>query len=393
MRILTFTTLYPNTIHPSHGIFVENRLRHLVREESVTARVVAPVPWFPFRSKVFGRYGELAQVPEEEERFGVRILHPRYPLIPKLGMSTAPFLMYQVLAPMIGRCIRSGYDFDLLDAHYFYPDGVAAVMIGKRFSKPVVITARGTDINLIPEHAVPRRLIRWAAKEASGLIAVCQALKDRMTMLGMDPSKTWVLRNGVDLDTFQPKERGPVRSRLGLTGKVLLSVGHLIPRKRNDLVLRALPHIPDAVLLIVGDGPCERELKALADSLGVQERVRFLGRIPQAELPWIYSVADALILASDREGWPNVLLEAMACGTPVVATSVWGVPEVVASDAAGVLVDDPSPEAIAGAARRLLSGPVDRGKTRAYAEAFSWDDTTQGQLSLFERVMAERSSK
>jgi glycosyltransferase involved in cell wall biosynthesis len=114
--------------------------------------------------------------------------------------------------------------------------------------------------------------------------------------------------------------------------------------------------------------------------------------MPQAELPRIYSAADALVLASDREGWPNVLLEAMACGTPVVATRVGGVPEVVTSAAAGILVDDPSPDAIAAAARRLLSEPPDRNETRAYAEAFSWDDTTQGQLSLFERILAGRSS-
>ena len=152
MRILTFTSLYPNAVQPHSGVFVENRLRHLVSEGSVEARVIAPVPWFPWRGNAFGRYAIMARVPAEERRFGITVLHPRYPLIPKIGMTTAPFLMYAAIRSVAAELMESGYDFDLIDAHYFFPDGVAAAMLGIWLDRPVVITARGTDINLIPRY-------------------------------------------------------------------------------------------------------------------------------------------------------------------------------------------------------------------------------------------------
>jgi hypothetical protein len=151
MKLLTFSTLFPNAVHPSHGIFVETRLRYLMASGKVESRVVAPVPWFPSGNPRFGRYADYARVPAEEQRHGIQISHPRYMLLPKIGMQVAPWLLARSVKAQIGRIIDEGYDFDVLDAHYFYPDGVAAVMLGKYFNKPVVITARGTDINLIPQ--------------------------------------------------------------------------------------------------------------------------------------------------------------------------------------------------------------------------------------------------
>ncbi|HEX8886452.1 MAG TPA: glycosyltransferase, partial [Noviherbaspirillum sp.] len=170
MKLLTFSTLFPNQQRPNHGIFVETRLRYLVASRQVQSRVVAPVPWFPFTHPRFGLYAAYAQVPHSEQRFGLDVSHPRYPVIPKLGMSAAPVLLANSLKSTLGRIIDEGYDFDLIDAHYFYPDGVAAVMLGRYFNKPVVITARGTDINLVPQYRLPRRMIRWAAGQAAGMI-------------------------------------------------------------------------------------------------------------------------------------------------------------------------------------------------------------------------------
>jgi glycosyltransferase involved in cell wall biosynthesis len=387
MRILTFTTLYPSAARPHHGVFVEDRLRHLVGTGKVTSRVIAPVPWFPFGQAMFAGYGDLARTPREDERFGIPIRYPRYPLIPKVGMTAAPFLLHAPTAGVLRRILAGGYDFDLIDAHYYYPDGVAAVMAGRRLNKPVVITARGTDINLIPTYRLPRRMILWAAARAAALITVCQALKDRLVELGVPERRVTVLRNGVDLDMFRPGDRRAARARLGLTGPSLLSVGHLIPRKGHDIVIRALQMLPDARLLIVGEGPAESTLRRLASSLGLEERVVFVGRVPHDRLLEYYYAADALVLASSREGWANVLLEAMACGTPVVATDVWGTSEVVAAPEAGLLVHERSPKAVAEAIDALLARPPDRGATRAYAERFSWDATTERQIELFQRAL------
>lgn len=390
LRLLTFTTLYPNAVRSAHGVFVENRLRHLVAGGGVELQVVAPVPWFPFRAERFGRYAEMARVPAAETRHGVAIRHPRYPLLPRIGMTTAPLLLYLASRGALRDLQRAGYDFDLIDAHYFYPDGVAAALLGREFGKPVTITARGTDINLIPDHALPRRMILWAAARAAGLIAVCAALKDRMVELGMSADRIRVLRNGVDLALFRPVDRAAARARLGLKRRTLLSVGHLIERKGHYLVIEALASTPDTDLLIAGDGEEEPRLRALSAKFGVASRVRFLGQVPHEELPAIYGAADALVLASSREGWPNVLLESMACGTPVVATRVWGSPEVVADAAAGELVEARTALAIAAAIERLFARNPDRAATRRYAEGFSWDETSRGQLDLFRQIVGRR---
>ncbi len=382
MNILTFTTLYPNAVQPQHGIFVENRLRHLAASGRVDVRVVAPVPWFPFRAAAFGRYATFAKIPAGETRSGLDVLHPRSPVIPKIGMNVAPLLLYASVRPVIRRMMKSGFEIDLIDAHFFYPDGVAAVMLGRSLRKPVVVTARGTDINLYPSYVLPGRMIRWAADKAAGVITVSQALKDTLVDIGADPMRIHVLRNGVDLEMFRPVDRVAAGERLGL-----LSVGHLIPQKGHDLVIRALSQLPEATLVIVGEGPEEAALKTLANSLGLNSRVKFLGPIDHDRLHEVYGAADVLVLASSREGLPNVVLEAMACGTPVVASDIGGTREIVTAPAAGVLLSGRTPEAIAAAVRNLRASPPDRSETRAFAENFSWDRTTQGQLDLFGEIL------
>ena len=184
LQILTFTTLYPSAARPTHGIFVETRLRKLIESGAVSARVVAPCPWFPFTSPKFGAYAAFARTPRSETRHGIEIDHPRYPLLPKIGMNSAPLAIFAASLPLLRRQIRDGRDFDLIDAHYFYPDGVAAILLGRVLGRPVVITARGDDLDLIATYAVPRRWIRWAARHAAGLITVSSGLKRRLEALG-----------------------------------------------------------------------------------------------------------------------------------------------------------------------------------------------------------------
>ena len=391
IRILTVTTLYPNAAQPSHGIFVENRIRHLVRTGLVDLRVTAPVPWFPFSNAVFGRYARYRRAPRAEERHGIPIRHPRFLAIPKIGTIAAPFLLHAALLRDVHAMMRTEAVFDVIDAHYFYPDGVAAAWLGRRLGIPVAITARGTDLNYLAlRHPTICQMIRRAAEEADGLIVVCEALKKVLIDIGISASRVQVLRNGVDLQLFHPLERTDVREALALKRLTLLSVGHLIPRKGHDIVIGALEHLPDVDLLIVGEGPERRRLETLARTLRVMDRVRFLGHVPHEELVRLYSAADALVLASSREGWANVLLEAMACGTPVVASNVWGTPEVVSTPAAGILVRERTPVAFSNAIRGLLANPPPRFATRSHAEAFSWDATTLGQLNLFRAIIARR---
>jgi glycosyltransferase involved in cell wall biosynthesis len=368
-------------------------LRHLVASQAARSLVIAPVPWFPSRSERFGPWSDYARVPDAETRFGIDVRHPRYPVIPKVGMSIAPWLLYRFMLPVIRRLLADGHRFDAIDAHYVYPDGVAAAWLGKRLGLPVVITARGTDVNLIPRYAVPRRLIQGAIRDASALVAVSAALKQALVDLGAPDEKVTVLRNGVETDVFRPPpDRAAARAALGLTRPALISVGGLLERKGHHRAIEAMKQLPSFQLIIVGEGPERARLAALIRSLDLADRVRLLGPIPHAALPALYGAADASVLASSREGWANVLLESMACGTPVVASDIWGNPEVVRAPDAGVIYQPNTPDGIASGVRRLFAALPERSATRRYAEAFSWDETTAGQLALFRRVIAQRAS-
>lgn len=387
IRTLLFSTLYPNSVRMSHGIFVETRLRQLLASGRIETRVIAPVPWFPFRHKAFGNYAKYAAVPRHEVHNGIDVDHPRFSLLPKVGMSMAPASLARAGLKAARQLISDGYNFDLIDAHYFYPDGVAATLIGKALNKPVVITARGSDINLIPQYDHPRRLIMQAAEDCAAMITVSAALKEAIVCLGGTAEKIVVLRNGVDLKLFYPEDRTQARCQWGVTHFALASVGNLIPTKGHQFAIEALQFLPEAELLIAGQGPHEQHLRDLALRLGVADRVRFLGVLAQAELRSLYSAVDVLVLASEREGWPNVLLEAMACGTPVVAGNVGGIPEIVSTPESGLLLEAGNAISIAAGVNRLRSAMPSREATRAHAEQFSWQSTTEGQWRLFDRVL------
>lgn len=388
IRLLVFTSLYPNSVQPQCGIFVEERIRQLLESGEVTARVVAPVPWFPFRHPGFGQYSVYASVPEREERYGVEIMHPRFPAIPKVGMGIAPFLMYRALRPVLTSILAEQQPFDLIDAHYFYPDGVAAVHLGHYLGKPVVITARGTDVNLIPRYRVPKRQILQAAKHAAAIVTVSQALKEVLVGLGVAEGKITTLRNGVDLDRFYPLVPRATGDGNGVVGPVWLSVGHLVELKGLPIVIAALAQIPAVTLLIVGEGPQKSALRQLARRLGVAARVRFLGAVRHVDLCSYYNASDVLILASSREGMPNVVLEALACGTPVIATDVGGIRELVTSPEAGELLRERTANELVAAWHRLCARKPDRLATRRFAERFNWLPTVQGLKTLYAGILA-----
>jgi teichuronic acid biosynthesis glycosyltransferase TuaC len=388
VRTLLLSTLYPSAARPGHGLFVETRLRELLRSGEVQTRVVAPVPWFPFTGEKFGEYAQFARTPRHEQRHGIEVYHPRYLLPPKVGMQVAPWLLARGAWATVRRLIEQGFDFDLIDAHYYYPDGVAAGFIARRLGKPFVVTARGTDLNLIPQYAVPRRLILRTAAAASASVGVCRALVDRLAELGADPAKLLTMRNGVDLQRFRLEPQAEARRRLGMEpGMWLVSVGALIERKGHHLIIDALALLPGVRLALVGRGPEHSALQARASAAGVADRVRFVGQVDNEDLRWWYAAADASVLCSSREGWANVLLESMACGTPVIATDIWGTPEVVATPQAGRLMRDRSAAALVEAIGALQSAMPPREQVRAYAEQFSWQATTDAQVRLFREIV------
>ncbi len=387
---LTIASLYPNAAMPTFGLFVERRIQQLVAAGVITTRVLAPVPWFPLRHPHLGRWSRWARVPQVECRGGITIEHPRYPHIPRWGTALQPHTMAAVLAHRARALHRRGFRFRLVDAHYAYPDGVAALALARAFRVPLVVTARGTDLNLLARFPTPRRRLQRLAREAAALVAVSAALAEVWVELGAPRERVQVIHNGVDFQHFRPLPRAAARARLGLPpGPWVLTVGELIPRKGIDLLVRALVELSGFRLAVVGEGPGRAALERLARELGVAARVVFAGARPPQELPWWYAAADVFALASRREGLPNVVLEALACGRPVVASRVWGLPEAVAEPVAGRLIADPTPAAFAHAIRELAARPPAPAAVRATVRTFSWEATVRRLAALFATLTQE----
>lgn len=394
IRIVLLSSLYPNEQQPRHGIFVEQRLRHLLASSEIEAKVVAPVPWFWSAHPRYGRYARMAAVAPVEHRHGLDILHPRYLVIPKVGMTAGPAAMAWSAGRALALLRRQGFDFDLIDAHYFYPDGVAAARLSARFDRPLVITARGADINTIANMRIPGRQVRVAARRADALLGVSASLSEKITRLGVSRDKVTTLRNGVDLSVFAPMDQAVARANLGVSGQVWLCVGHMIERKGMYIALAALAAVPGVTLVIAGDGPDEDSLRRQAARLGIADRVRFAGAVAHTELPGYYNAADALILPTRSEGMPNVVLEALACGTAVIATAVDGIPEIMGGPPAGRLLSERTADAVISAWQSITADEMAKGgrmARRNYAQQFGWEPTTQGQIQVFRQILSRQA--
>lgn len=381
LRVLTLSTLYPDASRPDFGGFVERQTRALAAHPDVELQVVAPVGLPPWPASRHHRYRALADLPPYEQRHGIAVHRPRFPVLPLVGGRLAPGSLARAVLPLL-RHIRRDFAFDVVDAEFFYPDGPAAARLAGALGVPFSIKARGSDIHHWARSAGCRRQIVAAAEQASALLAVSAALRDDMVGLGIRRDKIRVHYTGVDLASFRPIDRDAAKAALGIAGPLLLSVGYLIERKGQQLAVAAMAELPGATLLIVGDGPARAALQAQIAALGLSERVRLLGPLPHAELPPLFAAADALVLPSASEGLANVWVEALASGTPVVTAPVGGAREVIDRPAAGRLVAR-EPRAIAAAVRDILAAPPAQAEVRAAAERFSWAANT---AALYEHL-------
>jgi teichuronic acid biosynthesis glycosyltransferase TuaC len=394
MRILTFTSLFPNAGQPLLGVFVQQRMSHFAKRPGNSVTVVAPVPYFPSWLPS-ARWKKFARVPGQEIIGGLKVHHPRYLMLPGVSMPLQGYSMFSASLSLVRR-LHKETPFDCIDAHYVYPDGFAGVMLGKRLGIPVIVSARGTDMNLFPSFALIRPMIRWTLENAAGTIGVCETLKDEMIALGAAENRSTAIGNGIDLERFTPVDRQGARHRLGIPAdsKVIVSVGALIPRKGYHLLIPAFAGLtqrnPNLWLYIVGEGESRGQLENLARENGVQDRVALVGSKPNDELRYWFSAADVSCLASSREGWANVLLESLACGTPVVATRVWGAPEVISSPQLGILVDQ-TVESIGEGLEVALRTQWDPGILIRYASSRTWDVVAEEvQKFLTARLAGER---
>jgi glycosyltransferase involved in cell wall biosynthesis len=385
LHILTLSTLFPNAVQPNFGIFVERQTAGLSARQDMDVTVINPVGMPPWPLNRSGQYAALNTLPRHEVWRGLNVYRPRFTLIPKFGGPYNPAMIANAILPLV-RALHSENPFDLIDAEFFYPDGPAALRLSQALGIPFTIKARGADIHHWGNAKGCGRQILAAANAASGLLAVSSALKADMTALGMDAGKIMVHYTGLDQGRFAPRDRAAEKARLGISGPMVLSVGALIPRKNQALLIEALPQLPSVTLCLAGQGTSESDYRTLASKLGVADRVRFMGNVPHDDLPALFAAADVMALVSQSEGLANAWVEALACGTPVVASNVGGAPELIRSADAGRIVETNIP-AIVSAIDELIRNPIAPERVAASVAHFSWTNNAERLEAFFRDIV------
>jgi teichuronic acid biosynthesis glycosyltransferase TuaC len=378
LRVLTLSTLFPDATRPNFGMFVERQTRELASRDGVDLTVIAPIGLPPWPLSLHPRYRALAALPKHEQWRGLDVHRPRFPIVPAVGGRWHPALMMRAIRPLVRR-LHAEKPFDVIDASFFFPDGPVARRLSADLGIPYSVKARGADIHHWGRDPATAAMVRDAADHAAGLLAVSAAMKADMAALGIDPDKIRVHYTGVDLDRFALTDRAEAKAARGLSGQVIATLGALIPRKGQALVIEALAGLPDATLLLLGEGPDRPTLEAQARSLGLAERVRFLGSVPHADLPGWLAASDVMALPSASEGLANAWVEALACGVPLVISEAGGARELVDRPEAGRIVPREA-EAIRGAIADLLATPPDPAAVRETARRFTW--TANGDTLL-----------
>lgn len=387
-RVLSISTLYPNAHRPRFGTFVARQMEALAARGDWDVTVINPIGVPPL---ALGRYKALAEAAVTGVEGGVTVHRPRFTLVPAVGGPINPRMITRAVLPLAKR-LHALAPFDLVDAQFFYPDGPAAAKIAAALDIPLSIKARGADIHLWGGKAYALRQMLRAAEQAAGLLAVSEALKQDMAERGFPRGKITVHYTGLDRALFRPLGRTESRARLAqelgipTSGPLLVTVGALIPRKGQHLVIRALARLPEAQLALVGAGPDQAALEVLVRESGMAGRVHFLGSLDHQLLPVVLSASDAMVLPSASEGLANAWVEALACGCPLVISEAGGAREVVTRPEAGRIVEREA-GAIAEAVRELLADPPAREAVARCAARFSWEANVAALAGYYEGLL------
>ncbi len=398
-HLVVFSTLFPHAGAPNAGPFIRERMFRV--GEVLPLTVVSPQPWFPGQS-LLRRWKPHFRPPalRHESQQGIEVLHPRFFSVPG-AFKQLDGLFMALGSYFTLKKLQRASQLDILDAHFAYPDGYAATLLGKWLGVPVTITLRGTEIPHSNNTKLRPLLVR-ALTRAVRVFSVSGSLRQHAIGLGISADKIRVVGNGVDSAKFYPVERNEARAQLGIAAdaQVLISVGGLVERKGFHRVIECLPELkrrfPKLVYLIVGGASAEGDMRAELEQqvamLGLHDTVRLLGIIPAASLKWSLSAADVFVLSTRNEGWANVFLEAMACGLPVISTDVGGNAEVVCGDELGMIVPFGDRSALSVALMTALEKNWDRAAIIAYARANDWHTRVVILVEEFNDIYTRRKS-
>jgi glycosyltransferase involved in cell wall biosynthesis len=391
-HVLAMATLYPNPVNPRFGTFVARSLEALAKRGDWRVTVLNPIGLPPL---ALGRYRPLADLPPVAVEGGITVHRPRFTLLPKVGGRRNPQAIARTVLPLV-REIHARDPIDVIDAEFFYPDGPAVATIGEQMGIPVSIKARGSDINLWGAMDFGKKQILEAADKAAGLLAVSENLAGEMAALGIDRDKITIHYTGLDRDRFRPLDNVSLRPTLAkqlefdlpADAPLFVSVGALIERKGQSLILEAMTQIPDSRLILVGKGEDEALLRSRCAELGLTDRVHFAGSLDHDVMPVILSAADIMVLPTASEGLANAWVEALACGTPCVTCNVGGAGELFTSPEAGRLVARDA-DRIAKGIKDLLADMPPAQLVSSAVSQFSWENNGATLAAHLDRLSNE----
>jgi glycosyltransferase involved in cell wall biosynthesis len=395
-RVLVLSSVFPNPRQPAFGVFIRERVRRVSRRCEM--EVVAPLPWFPMNRLIRG--DRWSGIPSRETPPGLPpVHHPRFFCIPRHFKHLDGLCYAASLLPALVR-LRRRFPFDVIDAQFDYPDGVGGVLLAKLLRTPVVVTLRGSLVRLAG-YPLHRPQLRWALRAADRVISVSQSLKDTAIAIGVPSDRIRVVSNGVDTARFFPVDRADARQALSLPAgrRIILSIGGLNEGKGYHHVIEALPALlrqhPDLLYVVVGGGQPGNTYRPVLERLirdaHLESNVLLAGERTHDEIPRWMGAADLFCLATRSEGWSNVLLEALACGRPVVSTRVGGNAEIVTGDHLGLLVPYGDRTALERALLDGLDRRWDPETLAGHARRHSWNVTADQVLEELTRLAPDRS--
>lgn len=387
MNVLLITNLFPTPTDPERGIFTLQLAKQL--DSLCDLTVLCPLPWFPNTGllRKFERWYQLAQVPEQYEIDGISVYSPKYFLLPRVSESIHASLMYRGMRKLVKRLHKEKH-FDVINSQWLYPDSVAADKLASELCLPHVATGLGCDINDDLYHSEKAGKILSMLEKADGITVVSSRLKTELDKHGIEQDKIDVILNGVDLSRFKLLDQAGSRKKLKLDAgrQHLLYVGRLSEEKCVDKLIAAFARLQKNInhirLLLVGDGPELSSLQEQVALLGISEDVKFIGKVSHEGLNDWFCAADIFCLPSKREGCPNVVLESLASGCPVVASDVGALPDLVNSET-GMLFSPMDVEDMATKLARSLEKNWDRQQIRNSMHDLSWMAAAKRYLDSF----------
>lgn len=389
MRVLSFAYCFPSGENPTWGVFVLQRLEALAKQ--VDLEVASPVPVFPLVTRLRQRLPEPVEVVR-----GLTVHHPRFFYVPGVLKHLDGYFYGRGCEGWMTEYVRRRRP-DLLDAHFVWPDGVGVARLARRFEIPYVITLRGKILEHM-QFPKDRRQCAEALRGAAAVISVSGPMADVAADMGVPRDCLHVIPNGVDLERFAPRDRLEARRALGLPldGRLLVTVAHLKVTKGHGEVVEALARLPADVRLVIVGGDLDRgqyraALAGTIRRLGLGDRIDLVGRQPYDRVPLYLSAADVVVLASYREGCPNVVLEGLASGRPVVATRVGAVPDLVFAGENGVMVPVRDAGALADGLAEVLARSWSAEAVRASRSVRSWEDVAAQVKQVFDQVVSDGS--